>query len=580
MPAEQAIVDAAVTASGRGDPIGACRLWRHALALIPDSGTIALSLGIACVSRGDLRGAATGFAAAVAMLDLDDRAAALNGLAAVERGRGRFTHAQRWLERAILLLPGDAVLWSNRAELARIRAMGEIAYRSILRALALAPGQPDIEYNYLLLLDGLPAEGKRQGALQLSGSKDSRIRRAIPALLALAGDYEAALAASHEVEALFPEDGLLVRATGCMHFALGDTAAAARSFRRAAALTPAVRKSPGDIREIVLVPEDELPARAESSLSDGAYAQHLMHADDAVVLKESWATVLPDGGCYLRRFIPSSQGAVEYLDYSICLHDERMLITMPSNPPSGPSGAVLVGGCPNFSHWLNDWSSKLRLILTREDLQRRPLVVYDRLPGYAQDLMRILGIDTTRLHRQRSIACRYRDLWLPSMSHRYKELPPAHATWLRERLSVPSTPRGRPRRLFMSRRHARYRRIANLDELAPVIRRFGLEEVYPEAIPLAAQLELFADAELWLGVLGGGSASILLCPTTCKVIELTHRRILLDQYERMARTIGQDYRRVVGEVTQLGDRPPEYDFDWDLVVPTAELERSLAQALR
>jgi hypothetical protein len=61
---------------------------------------------------------------------------------------------------------------------------------------------------------------------------------------------------------------------------------------------------------------------------------------------------------------------------------------------------------------------------------------------------------------------------------------------------------------------------------------------------------------------------------------LTHRRILLDQYERMARTIGQDYRRVVGEVTQLGDRPPEYDFDWDLVVPTAELERSLAQALR
>jgi tetratricopeptide (TPR) repeat protein len=579
------LASAAVDAVGRSDLAEARRLACRALALVPDSGGYALTLGLICLSRADLETARLAFSMVVGLPTVDDLVVALNGLAAIAREQRDFARAPRWLRRALCLAPSDAHLWSNFADTVRLRQEISISLSAIRRATAIESPDSDTRFNQLLIMeavaslphDAATATEVRAVAALWKGSTDWRASQTVPSLLSRVGDFDGAMAAARRGACLFPADGAIALEIGRFHFARGETAAAERAYRKASACAPLLARTEGELTEVVLVSESDL-AREAGSRSLLPDAQYLVRCSEAIVIKGSWATITPDGRCYLYRFTPMSESAVRYLPHVVFVAGNRVLTTISKLDASSTDGAVLLGGCDNFSHWINDWSSKLRLIVAGE-CTSRAVVVADTIPRYGLELLKLLGVDERRLHYQAADAARYRDLWMPSLDHRYQEVFPSHVTWLRGRLGVPTTVVGRPRRLFTSRRNARYRRIANIQDVDAVMRKFGIEEVFPDEMSLEAQLELFAQAELWVGVVGGGSASVLFCPTDCRVVEIAHRRIVLPQYDRVTGLVGQKFRRVVGEVVFRGREGPEYEFDWDFVVPVSELDQTIQEIL-
>ena len=74
-------------------------------------------------------------------------------------------------------------------------------------------------------------------------------------------------------------------------------------------------------------------------------------------------------------------------------------------------------------------------------------------------------------------------------------------------------------RIFLSRRQAR-RGCRNLDEVEALFAAYGFEILYPEDLPLPAQIKMFRQAEVIAGFAGSGMFNMQFCPTPRHVIVL------------------------------------------------------------
>jgi hypothetical protein len=86
---------------------------------------------------------------------------------------------------------------------------------------------------------------------------------------------------------------------------------------------------------------------------------------------------------------------------------------------------------------------------------------------------------------------------------------------------TPSTSQGK-RRLFISRRHRGFRKLANLMEVEKLLQNHGFTIVYPELLALNERVSLFRSAELIIGESGAGMANCYFAPDHIPIIELRH----------------------------------------------------------
>ena len=150
---------------------------------------------------------------------------------------------------------------------------------------------------------------------------------------------------------------------------------------------------------------------------------------------------------------------------------------------------------------------------------------------------------------------------------------PEIAAWLRERLL--GRPLGRdlslpPRRLHVSRASARWHRAANEDALVAALANYDVETVRTEDLSVAQQLELFAQAELIVGVHGAGLAN-MLTSDRASVVELSPSGVgsrFQLAYWSLARTCGHRYVAVPHPSERHRE---EFDVDIDRVCAAVEL---------
>ncbi len=81
---------------------------------------------------------------------------------------------------------------------------------------------------------------------------------------------------------------------------------------------------------------------------------------------------------------------------------------------------------------------------------------------------------------------------------------------------------GRGRRLHVTRRHARMRRLANEDALEAVLSAHGFETVDFDGIPFADQVRLAGEAEMIAGAHGAGLANMAFMSAGGAVLEMRH----------------------------------------------------------
>ncbi len=256
--------------------------------------------------------------------------------------------------------------------------------------------------------------------------------------------------------------------------------------------------------------------------------------------------------------------------------DGRALLRLQAEPGRLDEPAMLLGSTSNFTHDVIDLLPRLMTLEPQtEEIVRLPIVI---CRGASKGFRRLVEIVLDRpvdfVELDDKLPTRCRRLWMPSLTHRFNHYNPSAVAFVRDRL--PTRRRlersSGERRLYLTRRNALHRRLANEKDIESILARYGFETVAPESMTLDAQLDMFADAEFIILPSGGGNATPIFAPRGTKIIEICHDRMLSRHVVTFACFLGHPYRRVVG--TTMGN-VGALDFDWDFEIAPNALEQAI-----
>lgn len=176
--------------------------------------------------------------------------------------------------------------------------------------------------------------------------------------------------------------------------------------------------------------------------------------------------------------------------------------------------AVIYGPAhETWGHWLVDFLPRLWVLhAAGHDLTRLQYLVPPDLAGFAAKLLAACGIGPAQLvpYAYWSELIQADTLLLPTVLRHADRFAPSFAQardWLVRRLRLAlGVPRAAPSQaLFVSRLGApQLRRLAQREQIESQAQAAGLHVVHPQAMPLAAQLRLFAGASAVVGEYGSG----------------------------------------------------------------------------
>ncbi|WP_174300512.1 DUF563 domain-containing protein [Caulobacter sp. S45] len=207
--------------------------------------------------------------------------------------------------------------------------------------------------------------------------------------------------------------------------------------------------------------------------------------------------------------------------------DTYQHLRRPGPKLQGP--ALLLGGAPdlNYFHWLLSWFARLAIVellapellldsslpvLIDSRAQREPFLAHLGSFGVTGD--RLVWIDPDQDYEVEDAFL----VTLPSQNEYHPDV--LRSLSARLIASVGANRRGRRRpRLWISREQlSPKRRVANMADLEGVLDSAGLERANLEHMSASEQIEMFAEAELVVGVHGAGLANMIFCPADCRLL--------------------------------------------------------------
>ncbi len=214
--------------------------------------------------------------------------------------------------------------------------------------------------------------------------------------------------------------------------------------------------------------------------------------------------------------------------------------------------AVLSGLSGNvYFHWMVD-------VLPRIELLRRSgrdlaeidwFLVNSCQHQFQRDSLRILGIPEEKvLESDRLPHIQATELIVPSFAG-YLGWPSAWAIdflrgeFLKE--IIPSS--NYPKRIYISRSKARYRRVLNEADVVEVLAEFGFVSILPESMSLEEQIAYFYHAEVIVAAHGSGLTNTLFCQGGTKVIELMSPHYISHYYWGTSQYLELEHYFLTGE---------------------------------
>jgi capsular polysaccharide biosynthesis protein len=203
----------------------------------------------------------------------------------------------------------------------------------------------------------------------------------------------------------------------------------------------------------------------------------------------------------------------------------------------------------NHSHWLTAHLPKL-LLLDRLGLLD-DAVLPDRLTATQDASLRLLGLDPDRFARfDETRPLEVEDLTLVQTDRFRPEL----LRPVRDRLAPPLADAERPRRIYVSRARARFRRLRNEDEILPMLEARGFERVFLEDLDFAAQIDLMRRAGAVIAPHGAGLTNVMFCAPGTHVVEIASPRFPNPNFYAVSAAMGHAYS-IVG-AREHGDVAP------------------------
>ena len=216
------------------------------------------------------------------------------------------------------------------------------------------------------------------------------------------------------------------------------------------------------------------------------------------------------------------------------------------------SVAVLSGLSGNvYFHWMVD-------VLPRIELLRRSgrdlaeidwFLVNSCQHDFQRESLRILGIPEEKvLESDRIPHLQATELIVPSFAG-YLGWPSGWAIDFlrREFLNgiIPSS--NYPKRIYISRSKARYRRVLNEEDVVEVLAESGFVSILPESMSLAEQIAHFYHAEVIVAAHGSGLTNTIFCQSGTKVIELMSPHYISHYYWGSSQYLQLEHYFLAGE---------------------------------
>lgn len=186
----------------------------------------------------------------------------------------------------------------------------------------------------------------------------------------------------------------------------------------------------------------------------------------------------------------------------------------------------------NYYHWMHDVVARLYLVLDELPPETLFIVRQDIAPFGIQSL-ELLGIDRLRLrYIQPDEIWQLEFCYFTPPSHHSGNDVPWVADWFRTRFQrAAGVPAQIPRRrLFISRRNARSRRIVNAAEFEELLTAQNFKICCLEELSVREQVRLFAQAELIVGVQGAGLMNLWFVPAGGSVLEILEPSLVHNSY--------------------------------------------------
>ena len=251
------------------------------------------------------------------------------------------------------------------------------------------------------------------------------------------------------------------------------------------------------------------------------------------------------------------------------------------------SAFLLTPRWANYYHWVLEYLPKIRL-LERYQLEfgiNPTVIIKSNPPSWMIESLRLVGCDIDRCVQwdvdeaqvDRLIIPIHRNHLISPPDKLYKNdfnPSPADYHWLRNRMlsrfSNENTA-SYSSRIYISRRDARERRVANEANIMEVLAPLGFVSYTPGQMTVLEQVKLFSQADIIVAPHGAGLVNMIYSDDV-SVVELIPSKPNNKKFEAyyfcLAIQLGFDYRRIVCK-TERGET----------VVNTDELQRTVAEIL-
>ena len=245
----------------------------------------------------------------------------------------------------------------------------------------------------------------------------------------------------------------------------------------------------------------------------------------------------------------------------------------------GASAVLATSESAGFFHWMTDALPRLEI------LQRAGSIPWNKIDHFLigegcraiRESLRLLGIDDTKFvvtQRDTHFACDL--LIVPSFHGAPGNVPPWAIEFLRTQFLTSSPLPKSKRRLYVSRSRASGRKVANEEEILPILAGRGFVRIELEELSLSAQIALFSEAEAVVAPHGAGLTNLIWCAPHTRVLELFSPLYVNLCYWAIASVTQADYYYLLGsEEGVVDDVNDSRYFLENISVDPAALEQAL-----
>lgn len=306
------------------------------------------------------------------------------------------------------------------------------------------------------------------------------------------------------------------------------------------------------------------------------YPQMICAAAQCFLMGPFGYVVLPQG-LLIRQSAVNLDGAS--LEYSLGHYKGQLPGThIPWGAADAPVFAVNSYSSNNYFHFLTDTLGQLHW-RDRVPAARAAHMIVSGYPPHAEATMPFVGAAMAAVGISAGEVQPYDGTLLfcskVIFPKRDTGMNPWKAQCLRRGFGVEGRARGN-KRLYISRGAAPRRRVLNEAAVEKLLAGYGFQSINPGAMSVAAQVELFASAEMVAGAHGAGLTNAVFMAPGGAIIELTHTERVVWTFHEVAGAAGHAYACIIGDCVGDPEEPLFADFSVDLEALDQAVKASIA----